>query len=235
MKNSSFDAGRGAAGIRVQAFVYHESGAPADALAALDEPAADAPLAGMLTEADVRQREDEARREARLAAWNEARSQTELELRAELNERLQQERAVVRAALEDFERQRQGYFHQLEREVVQLTLAIARKILHRESSIDPLLLAATVRLALDQLASGAEVELVVPPSKRREWQELFDRAPDTRSPRLAVDAALEPDGCRIATATGSSDLSLDLQMREVEQGFIDLLQRRAVAAGRPPA
>ena len=46
----------------------------------------------------------------------------------------------IRKALLEFQHEREDYFNRIEPEVVQLALAIARKILHREAQIDPLLL-----------------------------------------------------------------------------------------------
>jgi len=171
----------------------------------------------------------EAQAEAREALWEQARTLAEQELRAALEQRLEQERTALAQALHAFDRQREEYFHQLEREMVQMALAIARKVLHREAQIDPLLLAGTVRVALDPLAAGTPVELVVPPSSLARWEEMLRRErPLANPPRVRSDAALEPSGCRLETDTGVTDLSWEFQLREIEQGFLDLLQRRAV-------
>jgi flagellar assembly protein FliH len=43
--------------------------------------------------------------------------------------------------------QREQYFVRAEAEIVQLALAIAAKILHREAQVDPMLVATLVRMA----------------------------------------------------------------------------------------
>lgn len=169
----------------------------------------------------------EAWAEAQNAFWEQARKLAEQELHSELEQRLDQERAALTAAIHTFERQRQEYFHQLERELVEMVLAIARKVLHREAQIDPLLLAGTVRVALDPLAAGTPIELVVPPSSVERWEELLRRdRPGASAPKVRADATLEPSGCRLETDTGMTELSWEFQLREIEQGFLDLLQRR---------
>ncbi len=47
--------------------------------------------------------------------------------------------------------------------MVRLALAIARKVLHREAQLDPLLLAGVVRVALDQMQAGSRVLLRTSP------------------------------------------------------------------------
>lgn len=229
MRNSlSEAAGKGGAR-RIEAFVYRDSG---QAPASLEpgycaEP--ELPLE-VVSEAEAQAREAQARREATQAARQEAEQRGA----AELERRLQVERDGLAGALREFGLQRQDYFLQLEREVVQLALGIARKLLQREAQIDPLLLAGTVRVALDQLAGAAAVELYVPPSTLGRWEELLRQETEPgRRPQLRADPALEPAGCRVQTDTGTTDLSLESQLREVEQGFMELLDRRtrAVAGG----
>jgi len=221
----------------VKTFVYRDCKA-AGAAPELDLPDLEADDDGITPDPDlyvsqkqaqalVESARTEARAEAREAFWEQARTLAEQELRAELEQRLVQERAALAQALHTFDRQRQEYFRQIEREMVEMVLAIARKVLHREAQIDPLLLAGTVRVALDPLAAGTPVELVVPPSSLARWEELLRRnRPLTNPPRVRADAALEPAGCRLETDTGVTELSWEFQLREIEQGFLDLLQRR---------
>jgi flagellar biosynthesis/type III secretory pathway protein FliH len=63
----------------------------------------------------------------------------------------------VDGALNNFRREREEYFNRIEPEVVQLALAIAKKILHREAQIDPLLLTGLVHVALEKVGAGARV------------------------------------------------------------------------------
>ena len=213
MRNSLSEA---VARRRVEPFVYREPGM-AEAAPAL--------TVGAVSEVEVLERERRARREAR--------QEMEKGLGADLERRVEVERAAVAEALAAFERQRQDYFAQLEREVVQLVLGIARKVLQREAQLDPLLLAGTVRVALEQLAGGTEVELHLPLSKMAQWEALLAGYHFRCVPKLRSDPALEPAGCRIETSTGSTDLSLEAQLREVEQGFLDLLARRTALAATP--
>lgn len=178
-----------------------------------------------IAEEEVREREQRARREAR--------QELERGLGADLERRVALEHEAVLGALGSFEQERAQYFLHLEREVVQLVLGIVRKVLHREAQMDPLLLAAAVRVALDQLAAGTQVDLFVPVSKMAQWEDLLRREPVLNSPpRLRTDPSLEPVGCRLETTTGTTDLTLESQLGEIERGFSELLKRRT-ALERP--
>ena len=152
-------------------------------------------------------------------------AETEERLRREYEQRSQAEAAKVARALEDFQQKRKEYFTKVEAEVVQLALAIAGKILHREAQVDPLLVSAIVQIALDQLNEGAAVSVRVRPEEGPRWRAKF--AAQSRV-RVAVveDAKLESGDCILDSHLGSVNFSLDVQLKEVERGFFDVLAQR---------
>lgn len=137
-------------------------------------------------------------------------------LRGELNETLRQ-----------FAEQRESYFERVESEVVQLALSIARKVLHREAQIDPLLLTGIVRVALDSLNEGTHVRLRTNPQEVLLWRDHFSNTSGVASvPEILGDASLEAGRCVLETDLGSTTISLETQLKEIEQGFLDLLKHR---------
>src|SRR5258708_8859482 len=82
-----------------------------------------------------------------------------LEARKTFDEQLARERSGVADALSHFSPDRATYFEKVEGEVVQLALSIAGKIMHREAQLDPMLLAAIVRVALEKIERGTGVVL----------------------------------------------------------------------------
>jgi flagellar assembly protein FliH len=136
-------------------------------------------------------------------------------------------RANVSKLLEDFKAERDSYFRRIEPEIVQLALAIARKILHREAQMDPLLLTGMVHVALEKLDSGARVRMRVNPGDVHSWNEYFSQSSEfPQPPELVGDAALQHGECAMETEIGSTTISLDTQLKEIEQGFFDLLEQR---------
>ena len=117
-------------------------------------------------------------REAR--ARSEGREEGLAQGRAEFEKKLAGEQQALVQAVRDFARERESYFHRVEAEVVGLALAIARKILHREAQVDPLLLAGVVRVGLDNVAAGTHVRLRVHPDQIQAWKEFFSLQPDLK-------------------------------------------------------
>lgn len=142
-------------------------------------------------------------------------------------EQLSRERASLAAALAQFTRDRAAYFQKVEGEVVQLALAIARKILHRESQLDPLLLAGIVRVALDKIDGATGVLLRIHPRDSADWRRyLSTHLEPSDIPQIVEDPAQPPDSCLLETAMGIAMIGLEVQLKEIEQGFMDLLAAR---------
>jgi len=129
-------------------------------------------------------------------------------------------------AVAGFQKERDEYFERIETEVVQLALAIARKILHRESEIDPMLLAGLVHVALEKLDGGTHVRLKANPADMEFWNEYFAQRGGEGNPELIGDAALKPGECALEAEVGTTQISLETQLKEIEQGFFDLLEQR---------
>jgi flagellar assembly protein FliH len=111
-----------------------------------------------------------------------------------------------------------------------LALAISRKILHREAQMDPLLLTGMVHVALEKVDSATRVRMRANPADIHYWNEYFSQAGAARAvPELIGDAALQHGECALETDIGSTQISLDIHLKEIEQGFFDLLEQRPKA------
>src|SRR5262249_27887335 len=133
----------------------------------------------------------------------------------------------ISAALEKFKLERAAYFARIEPEVVQLALAIARKILHREAQLDPLLLAGMVRVALDRVETGTRIRLWAHPLDIPFWRDHFAQSGAFQNAlELVGDPALKRGECALETEAGNIQISLETQLKEIEQGFFDLLELR---------
>ena len=206
-------------GASLQLWEYRDAGLPA-APSAAAEPApapAPAPPPGV-TEVEVAARIQQALAEAEgrwaaAAAGQEARREEQL-----------------RAALEAFAAERERYFREAETEVVQLALAVARKILGREAALDPDLLGALVRMALDRMGAGPAVKLHLPPAELARWREGNASLGSPYRCELAPDPSLAPGDCRVETDLGRAHLGLERQFKEIEDGMLDLLRLRPGAS-----
>lgn len=131
------------------------------------------------------------------------------------------------AAIGEFQKRQEEYLSRVEHEVVRLALAIAERILHRESQMDTLLLSGAVRIALGQLADSTEVRLRVPASQQEIWSEMLRLMPGLPvRPEVLADETMETGEAVLEADLGSVDLGIRAQLAEIEQGFFDLLEVR---------
>jgi flagellar assembly protein FliH len=160
------------------------------------------------------------------AARNEAREQARREWEQELEEKIAAEREGVFRSCEQFSRERVRYFAEVEAEVVRLALAIATRVLHREAKLDPLLLSAAVRVALEKVAEGSATVLRVPVTEVEQWRGVFLAQAPGPSVQVVGDERLGQGECVLDTNVGKVELGASAQLSEIEQGFFDLLQKR---------
>ncbi len=194
-------------------------------------PRVGAPELPGFTPAEVHRQRDFALQQELAAAVEAARKKGFQEAQAQAGaaatQAIEQERSAVTAAVRDFEQQRVEYFRRVESETVRLALSIARKVLHREAQMDPLLLAGVVRVALDQMQAGTRLVLRTSPSAARTWAEFCSQhLQKEHNIEVVPDSTLEGHRCILQAEVGSTEISLDAQLGEIESGFFDLLQAK---------
>jgi flagellar assembly protein FliH len=183
---------------------------------------------GMSSRGADRDAPDAAVRQAQVAV---ARQEGQAEARKTFDDQLARERAGLGIVLAQFTRDRAIYFQKVEAEVVQLALSIARKILHRESQLDPLLLAGIVRVALEKIDGATGVVLRVHPQNAATWRPyLTTRLEPSDLPEIVEDPAQELDRCTLETSMGTAVVGMEVQLKEIEQGLMDLLAARPGAS-----
>jgi flagellar assembly protein FliH len=156
----------------------------------------------------------------------EAICEMEQKLRVEYERKLVAARAPIATAVAKFNEERDKYFGQVEAEIVQLSLAIAAKILHREAQVDQMLVASLVRVAMENMREGSNVTVRVGAGKGESWKRYFAGVSAATRVEVVEDAELNEQDCMVETELGSANFSLEKQLKEVEQGFFDLLAVR---------
>jgi flagellar assembly protein FliH len=159
-------------------------------------------------------------------AREEASRNVEQRLRQEYEAKLQAERSSVSSAVAAFQAEQAQYFAHIESEVVQLTLSIAAKILHREAQVDPMLVAALVRIAIDKMSQASSVTIRVGEGLAASWKDAFPANPDGVTVDIVEDQSLSSHDVIVETELGTTNFGLDAQLKEVERGFCDLLALR---------
>jgi flagellar assembly protein FliH len=204
--------------VNVSSFQYRSTDDPALDGASVDDQEVYAEPEVRLTEQSLNERLASERAAGYAAA--QAAMQRDFEQRSEA------EHQRVMKAITDFERSQKVYFSRVEAEVVQLALAIAGKILHREAQVDPMLLSAIVHLALGQLKEGSSATIRVRPEQASQWRAHVASLAINLDTRVVEDADLERGDCVLETELGTVNFSLDAQLKEVERGFFDVLAQK---------
>jgi len=122
--------------------------------------------------------------------------------------------------IEELATLRAEMIHQTERQMVQLALAIARRIVHREVSLNQDLLIAMARVALDRLGDSAQVTVRLNP-------EEFEATGAARVAQLGSahvtvvsDSRVPRGGCRVESALGTMDAGVDAQLQEIAYALL---------------
>lgn len=132
----------------------------------------------------------------------------------------------VAEVLERFDNERTGYFRRVESEIVQLALAIARKILQREVELDPALLIALVRVALDKMQCGTSVRIRVSSEDADLWRKCGDANTGGARWEIVADETMSSGDCVVETELGTADFGFEAQLRDVQESFEQLLAHR---------
>lgn len=172
------------------------------------------------------QSQEQAQAAAVLAALEQGLREGEARAKAAMEALLEQTRGSLLRAINLFSVEKTQYFRGVEAETVRLALAIARKILHREAQLDPLLLAGIVRVALDRMQAGSHVTLRASQDSVETWRTYFrEKKHETGDHEVQVvaDDALASHVCVLQAEAGNMEISLERQLQEIESGFFDLL------------
>jgi flagellar assembly protein FliH len=114
-----------------------------------------------------------------------------------------------------------------ERDTVRLAIEIARRILHRELSVDSAALEALASAALDKLGAQEIYRVRVHPGQ----EETLRRCLQNRAQDCNIEVIGDPQRGRgeavFETKLGALDASVETQLREIERGLTDLLGERS--------
>jgi flagellar assembly protein FliH len=126
--------------------------------------------------------------------------------------------AALAAALADFEARRRTLLSELERDVVALAGAIARRVIKRAVDVDPACVADNVREALQLIASRNRLEIRLHPEdleQARQFAEGLLPAQPFEAVRFVADETVGRGGVLLRTAGGQVDATLETQWSRI--------------------
>ncbi len=158
------------------------------------------------------------------AAFQQGRQQGESTARQQLQGQTDTMLQQLAHAVQEISGLRQQCRHQAEDDTVKLSLAIARRILHRELTIDPGAMLGLVKAALDKLDAREVHRIRVHPDFAPVLKQHLERIGAPRRVEVEADSGLERGAAVFETTRGTLDASADSQLTEIERGFTDLVR-----------
>ena len=156
-------------------------------------------------------------------AYAEGFAQGERDARDLADKRLAPLRATLENTLSELQRAREKIHRQIEQEVVDLALHIARKLVGRELSVNPEAILCVVQEALKQTDNPARIQIRLNPTDLAQLKKLSaaidDESDEADRPRFIADTSINGGGCLIETDFGEIDARIEEQFRTLEEAF----------------
>jgi flagellar assembly protein FliH len=111
-----------------------------------------------------------------------------------------------------------------EEELVRLSLAIARRILHRELTVDPEALTGLVKAALGKLEIRDTFRVRTHPDHVAVVTRCLAQMGAPQKIEVQADTSLEKGSAIFETGRGTMDASVETQLAEIQRGLVDLLE-----------
>ncbi len=167
---------------------------------------------------NLRQIEEEAYRHGWQEGYKEGKRIAEDEYDAKLRE--------AASLVEKAHEARQRIVAGSEDEIVQLAVAVARKIIGRELATDPDIIVDIVKRAIQKTTDREELTVRVNPenldSTINAHDEIARSAKGVRKLKVLADPTVTPGGCVVETSNGTVDARIERQLSEIEQALTEV-------------
>ena len=133
--------------------------------------------------------------------------------------------AKLATSIQDLAAVRKRHLVESEVDAVKLAIAVARRILHRELTVDGDSILGVVKATVERVDSRDVHRIRMHPDDVPALQRqlsLLDLPPRVE---LAPDKTLERGGVIVETSRGSMDASISSQLAEIERGLVDIVRR----------
>lgn len=160
---------------------------------------------------------EQARREGFSAGVAAGRRETEEQVRPAID--------ALAGNLAELARVRDVIREEATHDLVRLAVSIAARVIHREVSVDPDALTGLVKTAFLKLQSREIQRVRMHPGVESLVRKSLEQSGSPKNLVLTADPALNPGELFLETPQGILDASVDTQLREIERGLIDRLER----------
>lgn len=127
----------------------------------------------------------------------------------------------VSETLESLAALRTDIIRQTEHQMLQLALAIAKRILRREVALDPDLTVAMARVALDRLGDTPTAKIRLHPEDYALTVERSDRPLASKHVSVVADDSVSRGSCLIESDFGFVEAGVEAQFEEIAKALVD--------------
>lgn len=132
--------------------------------------------------------------------------------------------ATLKAAVHNLEAQRVDLETTALSEVVELAIAVARRVTKRQGLIDPAVLTANLEEAMKVVVHSADVRIALHPDQKRTLDEALPKLrlqwPEVHHVELIEDGSICPGGCRVHCGQGEVSADLEGQLDRVVEDLL---------------
>lgn len=140
----------------------------------------------------------------------------------EYNSKLEEAKSLVEKAYQD----RQEIIAGSEDEIVQLAMAVARKVVGHELAATPDIIVGIVKRAIQKATDREELTVRVNPenldSAFSAQEEISHSIKGVRKLKFLADPAVAPGGCVVESPNGTVDARIERQLSELEQALMEV-------------
>jgi flagellar assembly protein FliH len=160
-------------------------------------------------------------------AWDQGFRAGETAARKSLEAELRETVSALAQKISEIAAQGPEVIRRAEADTVRLAIEIARRVLHREISVDPSALSALVGAALEKLRSQEIHRVRVHPDLEKLLKSSLEQFGRSAAVEVLSDPALPRGGVTFEIGRGALDASVDTQLREIERGLVDEIRTRS--------
>ncbi len=150
-------------------------------------------------------------------------------LQAEYEKKMSDALKNLNGIIGDFAVESKKYGRDLEKAVVILSLAIARRVVAREINVDEGAVLARAKEAIRKIIGVDKIKIHVNPSDedyiRESRQELSSYADSVKEISIEADEKVERGGCMIESELGNIDAKISTQFGIIEEALLNLVER----------
>jgi flagellar assembly protein FliH len=160
-------------------------------------------------------------------AWQQGFRAGDTAVRQSLEAEVRETVSTLTRTISEVAAQRNEALRRAEADTVRLAIEIARRVLHREISVDPSALSALVAAALEKLRNHEIHRVRVHPDLEKLVRSSMEQFGRSAAIEVVPDPKLPRGGATFEIARGALDASVHAQLREIERGLVDEIRARS--------